>query len=156
MTPETFLKKGAGQQLAIAIGPGIPLGIAGYLGTSVAKEDWYPVADEVLKAAMTPVAVLAAAAIVVFNGAVGGSAGAKDGEGRRSLAITLAAIVYVLMTTLYFISSLATIAVPDDADAKDDLVEMSFGLLGVVLGSMVAIVVLLVMFHQSESAESET
>ena len=155
MTPEEFLEQGTWKQLATAVGPGIPLAVVAVIGVSFTGDDWSPVADEVLKTAMTPVSVLAATALVLFTGAVGAN---DDGrENKRFQAITLVSIVYVMLTTLYFAASLAALAVPDGSDAEDALTSLSFALLGVVLGSMLAIVVLLALFYQSvdELAASE-
>ena len=155
MTPEEFLEKGTWKQLAAAMGPCIPLAVVAVIGVSFTGDDWSPVADEVLKTAMTPVSVMAATAIVLFTGAVGSNG---DGtENKPSQATTLVSIVYVILTTLYFAASLEALAMPDRSDAKDALTSLSFALLGMVLGSMLAIVVLLALFYQSvdESAANE-
>ena len=152
MTPEEFLAKSDTRQLAWAVGPGLPLAAAAAIGISLADDSWYGLADEVLKTAMTPVSVLAAASIVLLTGAL---AGKKPGGGQandRSEAVTLVSIVYVLLTTLYFTASLATLSVPDGAAAKDDLVNTSFALLGSVLGSMIAVAVLLALWRHDAAA----
>lgn len=148
MTPEEFLEMKTGKQLAIAMGPGIPLAAAAVFGTSFAGDDWSRLADGVLRTAMTPVSVLAATATVLFTGAL--SANDSDGGSKRSQAITLVSVVYVMLTIFYFMASLAALSVPKGMDAKEDLTSLSFALLGVVLGSMLSIVVLVVLFHQSD------
>ena len=151
MTPEEFLAKRPFKQVAWVVGLGLPLAAAGSIGTRYAGGNWHERADDVLKAAMTPASVLAAAALVLLAGALADRRPDGEGANSRSKAIALVSITYLSLTTVYFLVGLATLSVPAGTVAKVELVSASFAWLGFVLGSMFSMAVLLVQFYWGEA-----
>lgn len=141
MTPEKFLNLTKLKMLYATIGPiGVVLALAGFFGVRWAGDEWAHSAGDVLGAAMTPVAVLAAAAVVLCHaGVVAAEANPKRRPGANDVIANMAA-GYGVATAYYFGFALAALSFKDQGPANTFATAMAFAWLGLVLGSSVMLI----------------
>ena len=114
---------------------GCGLAAVGFFGGLLAEWRWSGQVNGVLGAAMTPVAVLAASATLVFSGAAGNAF--RDSRGDRSpfaVQVGLSA-VYVGLTVAYFVAALAALSIPPGTPVRALVVGFAYLFLGAVLGA---------------------
>lgn len=117
---------------------GCGLAAAGFFGGLWAEWHWSGQVNGVLSAAMAPVAVLAASAILVFSGAVGRLA-QDSREDRSPLGVQIGlSMVYVGLTVAYFVAALAALSIPPGTPVRAFVVSFAYMFLGAVLGASFA------------------
>lgn len=111
------------------------LAVAGVVGGLWAEWRWPEQVNGVLSAAMTPVAVLAASATLVFSAAAG-SAFRDSREDRSPFALQVGlSLVYVALTVGYFVFALTALSIPPETPVRAPVVGIAYMFLGAVLGA---------------------
>ena len=155
MIPEDYINLSYKKLLVTTFGwPGMILGVAGVAGVISAGDEWSGGVDEVLQVSITPVAVLAASALMIFHGAVLSGRNVRTTEGSAHAAVALMVLMHLVVAVLYFSVCIAALSVETQGDAKTALVAMAFGLLGLVLGSLIIVGIRLVDFYRSDHADA--
>ena len=114
---------------------GCVLAAVGFFGGLLAEWRWSGQVNGVLGAAMTPVAVLAASAILVFSGAAG-NAFRDSREDRSPFAVQVGlSLVYVGLTVAYFVAALAALSISPGTLVRPFVVGTAYLFLGAVLGA---------------------
>ena len=114
---------------------GCGLAVAGFVGGLLAEWRWSGQVNGVLGAAMTPVAVLAASAILVFSGAAGNAF--RDSREDRSPYVVQVGLsmAYVGLTVAYFVAALTALSIPPGTLVRPVVVGFAYMFLGAVLGA---------------------
>ncbi|WP_419927654.1 hypothetical protein [Candidatus Poriferisocius sp.] len=153
MTPEDYMNLPVKRLIVATFGwPGVILGAAGSTGATIAGDEWAAGADEVLKVSITPVAVLAAAAVMIFHSAVLSGRNVRPDEGGAHAAVAIMTMTHLVAAVSYFGVSIAALSLEAQGYAKTSLVVMAFGLLGLVLGSLVISGFRMADFYRSDHA----
>lgn len=136
LTLEDVASASPGESFKFLFGwPGCALAVAGLVGGLLVERQWSGQVNGVLSAAMTPVAVLAASATLVFSGAVGSAF--RDSRGDRSpFAVQVGlSVLYVGLTVAYFVFALTALSIPPGKLGRLPVVGIAYMFLGAVLGA---------------------
>lgn len=117
---------------------GCGLAVAGFFGGIFAEKHWSGQVNGVLSAAMTPVAVLAASAFLVFSGAaVRLFQDSREDRSPFGVQVGLS-VVYVGLTVAYFVAALTALSIPPETPVRAWVVGVAYLFLGAVLGASFA------------------